>query len=287
MMLVRTQSLCDPRLDVFSALTNHQLRSVVEQERSIFVAETRWVVERALESGLHCVSVLVLEKKFAALSPLLERIPEDVPIYVLPSEEIEKLCGYRLTRGILAAFERPPEPDLAELVRNSRRIAVLEGLVDTTNVGAVFRSAAALSADAVILSPTCADPWCRRSVRVSMGTICQVPWAHARGPWPDALIGLLHEENYKIYSLALEDDAIPLGSAHLGSTDRLALFFGSEGYGLSKEVIEASDATVVIPMSHEVDSLNVAASSAVAFWELFARPGAKLGPACAKGAACR
>ena len=276
MMLVRTQSLSDPRLDVFAALTNHQLRSVVEQERSIFVAETRWVVERALESGLRCVSVLVLEKKFAALSPLLERIPEDVPIYVLPSEEIEKLCGYRLTRGILAAFERPPEPDLGELVRNSRRIAVLEGLVDTTNVGAVFRSAAALSADAVILSPTCADPWCRRSVRVSMGTICQVPWAHATGPWPDALIGLLHQEDYKIYSLALEDGAIPLGSAHLGSTERLALFFGSEGYGLSKEVIEASDATVVIPMSHEVDSLNVAASSAVAFWELFARPRAEL-----------
>ena len=274
MMLVRSQSLDDPHLDVFAKLTNHQLRSLVEQERRVFVAETRWVVERALEAGLTCVSVLVLENKLAALEDLLARVPDDVPVYALPSEEIERLCGYRVTRGILAAFERPPEPDVSELIRGARRIAVLEGLVDTTNVGAVFRSAAALAADAVILSPTCADPWARRAVRVSMGTICQVPWAHAPKPWPGALVGALHEEGFKIYSLALEENAQALGSYGLAVPERLALFFGSEGYGLSKEVIASSDATVIIPMSNEVDSLNVAASSAVAFWELFARPGA-------------
>ena len=273
-MPVRTQSLSDPRLDVFAKLTNHQLRSVIEQEMSVFVAETRWVVERALDSGFRCVSVLVLDKKFDSLRPLLERVPEGVPIYVLPSEEIENLCGYRVTRGILAAFERPSEPNLAELVRASRKVVVLEGLTDTSNVGAVFRSCAALSADAVILSPSCADPWCRRSVRVSMGTVCQVPWAHATKAWPGELIGLLREEGYKIYSLALEENAKPLASPELAAPERLALFFGCEGYGLSKEVIEASDETVVIPMSHDVDSLNVAASSAVALWELFARPGA-------------
>lgn len=274
MMLVRSQTLDDAALDVFAKLTNHQLRSAFEQERSVFVAETRWVVERALEAGFPCVSVLVLDSKLAAMMPLLERFPEDVPIYALPSDQIERICGYRVTRGILAAFERPAEPDLQGLIRGARRIAVLEGLVDTTNVGAVFRSAAALSADAVILSPTCADPWARRAVRVSMGTICQVPWAHAPMPWPDALVGLLREEGFSVYSLALEKNAQALGSSELAVPERLALFFGSEGYGLSHEVIASSDATVIIPMSNEVDSLNVAASSAVAFWELFARPGA-------------
>ena len=274
MMLVRSQSLDDVSLDVFAKLTNHQLRSVIEQERSVFIAETRWVVERALEVGFPCVSVLVLDSKLDSLRPLLERFPEDVPIYALPSEEIERLCGYRVTRGILAAFERPAEPDLLGLIRASRRIAVLEGLVDTTNVGAVFRSAAALSADAVILSPTCADPWTRRAVRVSMGTVCQVPWAHAPEPWPASLVGMLREEGFSLYSLALEENAQALGSPELAVPGRVALFFGSEGYGLSDEVIASSDATVIIPMSNEVDSLNVAASSAVAFWELFARPGA-------------
>ena len=274
MMLVRSQTLDDPRLDVFAKLTNHQLRSVIEQERRVFVAETRWVVERAFEAGLTCISVLVLENKLAAFSDVLARVPEDVPIYALPSEEIERLCGFRVTRGILAAFERPEEPDLRELLRASKRVAVLEGLVDTTNVGAVFRSAAALSADAVILSPTCADPWARRAVRVSMGTICQVPWAHAPKPWPGALLEMLREEGFEVYSLALREDAKKLGTAELAVPDRLALFFGCEGYGLSEEVIESSDETVIIPMSNEVDSLNVAASSAVAFWELFARPSA-------------
>ena len=272
MMLIHPQTLNDSKLNMFAELTNHQLRSGFEQDKGIFIAETHFVVERALESGLTCVAVLVLDKKLPALTGLLERIPDDVPIYVLPSEEIERLCGYRVTRGVLAAFERPAEPDVAALVRSSRKIAVLEGLVDTTNVGAVFRSAAALSADAVILSPTCADPWARRAVRVSMGCVCQVPWAHATGEWPCGLIGLLRDEGFTIYSLALEDGALPLGTFNRERPDRLALFFGTEGYGLTPEVVAASDACVVIPMSNEVDSLNVAASSAVAFWELFAKP---------------
>ena len=272
MMLVHSQSLSDDRLNLFASLTNHQLRSGFEQDKGIFIAETHFVVERALDSGFTCVAVLVLDKKLPSLTALFERIPEDVPIYVLPSEEIERLCGYRVTRGVLAAFRRPKEPDVVDLLCAAKKIAVLEGLVDTTNVGAVFRSAAALSADAVLLSPTCADPWARRSVRVSMGTVCQVPWAHTPLPWPFALADMLHEEGFKMYSLALEDKALPLGSPELAIPEKLALCFGTEGYGLTPEVVEASDATVIIPMSNEVDSLNVAASSAVAFWELFAKP---------------
>ena len=272
MLLVRTQSIDSPELEVYSKLTNHQMRNSYESEHGVFVAESHFVVERAIDSGLKCISVLVEESKLGAMEPVLAKLGDDVPVYVVNRAETEKLCGYQVTRGILAAFERPAEPDVRELLRSSRRIAVLEGLVDTTNVGAVFRSAAALSADAVILSPTCADPWCRRAMRVSMGTVCQVPWAHAPAPWPYALVNLLKEEGFAVYSLALEENARPLGTPGLELPGRLALFFGTEGYGLSKPVIEASDATVIIPMSNEVDSLNVAASSAVAFWELFAKP---------------
>lgn len=272
MLLVRSQSIDDPKLEVYSKLTNHQMRNAYESERGVFVAESHFVVERAIDSGLTCLSVLVEEEKLAAMEPVLLKLKDDTPVYVVPKSETKRLCGYELTRGILAAFERPAESDVHELIRNSKRIAVLEGLVDTTNVGAVFRSAAALSADAIILSSTCADPWCRRAMRVSMGTVCQVPWCHAPEPWPYALIDLLREEGYSIYSLALEEDAKSLKTPGLKVPERLALFFGTEGYGLSKPVIEGSDATVVIPMSNEVDSLNVAASSAVAFWELFAKP---------------
>lgn len=272
MYVIGCERLDDERLDVFARLTNHQLRARLESERGVLIAETRLVVERALDSGLTPVSALVEEGRLASLEALLARLPDACPVFVLPKEQMERLCGYKVTRGVLAAFERPTRPATEELLAASRRLAVLEGLVDTTNVGAVFRSAAALGADGVLLSPDCADPFTRRAVRVSMGTVFQVPWTRWEGSWPKGATDALADAGFFRLALALRDDALPLGAPELAGHDRLALLFGCEGYGLAEATLAEADACAIIPMSHDVDSLNVAASSAVAFWELFQRP---------------
>lgn len=268
--ILQLRSLDDERLDVFARLTEHQLKNSLDVERGVLVAESRLVVEVALRRGVRPRAFLVDERDLDASEDLLALAGDDVPAFVLPHEQMERLTGFRLTRGLLCAMERPRALSVGEVLDDARHVAVVEDLVDVSNVGALFRSAAALGADAVILSPCCADPLCRRSVRVSMGTVFQVPWARAdKDDWPHATFDLLRERDFSVLAMALEPDAMPIDDPSLLSVERRALVFGSEGFGLSHEALDACDRSVIIPMSHGVDSLNVAASSAVAFWQLF------------------
>lgn len=266
----RLAELDDERLDAFARLTDRQLRGALEAERGILVAESRLVVEVALEAGVVPLAFLANERQLAACADLLGRAGDEVPVYVLPDEEMARLTGYQVTRGLLCAMRRPPERPFDEVVAGARRVAALEDLVDVTNVGALFRSAAALGADAVVLSPGCADPLNRRSVRVSMGTVFQVPWARAeKGTWPDKTFSDLRGRGFSCWAMALGPDAVPIDDPTLELGEKRALLFGSEGPGLSERALAACDRRLVIPMANGVDSLNVAASSAVAFWHLF------------------
>lgn len=271
MTIIRPKGLDDERLDPYARLTQNQLRNRLEPEKGILIAESAIAIRVALASGVEPLSLLLEERQLATCADIVEVMSPEAPVFVLPEDELSKLAGYRVTRGPFCAMRRPLPPDPKEVLAGARRVAVLEGLVDVSNVGAVFRSAAALGVDAVLVAPTCADPLSRRAVRVSMGTVFQVPWARLDGPWPQGAVDLLHTRGFTCAAMALEADALPLDDPALARADRLALFFGSEGPGLSRKVIEACDCSVVIPMAHGVDSLNVAASSAVAFWQLCRR----------------
>lgn len=265
----RIATLADPRLDDFARLTDHQLRASIEAERGVFVAESALVVEAALDCGCEPRCFLVGENHLDAVAGLLERAG-DAPAYVLPQAEVEKLTGYRMVRGVLGAFARPRELTVAEAVAGASRVAVVEDLVDVGNVGALFRNAAALGADAVILSPGCADPLWRRALRASMGHALRLPWARvARGEWPEGAFGLLRDEGFDVIALALTEGALPLDAPELKASGKRALVFGTEGTGLAPATLAACDRAAIIPMVRGVDSLNVAAASAVAFWELF------------------
>ena len=274
--LLRTTTLDDPRLDPYVRLTDVQLRSRIEPEKAVFIAESIEVIGRALDAGMEPLSLLTAEKYLPSLEAanILKRMllaNKSVSLFVAPEDQLEQLTGFQLTRGALAAFRRPPERPVADVVRNARLIAVLEDIRNHTNVGAIFRSAAALGADAVLVSPACYDPLYRRAVRVSMGTVFQVPWTRIGSDphnWARDGVPLLHELGFTTAAMALSDDSIALDDARLKSCDRLALVFGTEGDGLAESTISRCDYTVRIPMEHGVDSLNVAASSAVAFWEL-------------------
>ena len=268
--IVRTSTLDDPRLDAYARLTDHELRGRVEGESGLLVAESPLVVEVALDEGLEPVSFLLDERHATTCTALLDRAGADVPAFVLPAEEMARLAGYRVTRGFLCAMRRPRPRTVAKVIDGARRVAALEDLVDVTNVGALFRSAAALGADAVVLSPRCADPYVRRAVRVSMGCVFKVPWARAeKDAWPARTFDELRSRGFSVLAMALEPGAVALDDPVLLASDRRALVFGSEGYGLSRDALAACDRSVIIPMAHGVDSLNVAASSAVAFWQLF------------------
>lgn len=286
-MFVRLNTLKDPRLDAYARLTDVQLRNRLEPELGIFIAESPKVIERALDAGAEPVSLLATERLLPTLEALTARFhaaAPEAPVFVLPGAELEKLAGFPLTRGALAAFRRPGQPPLEELLANARRVAVLEDITNHTNVGAIFRSAAALGMDGVLVTPGCYDPLYRRALRVSMGGVLQVPWtrigedapaaqgAHGNvrhlGGWSATGIPQLHEAGFKVAALALSDDSVPLDDPALAAEPKLALVLGTEGEGLSPATISAADYVVRIPMHHGVDSLNVAAASAVAFWQL-------------------
>ncbi len=275
-MIIRTDTLEDERLDAYARLTEAQLRCKLEPEKGIFIAESGKVIERALAGGMEPLSLLMEEKWLEPMAGVIaqaEQANPDIPVFVAPHAELAKLCGYELTRGALGAFRRPRPLSVAEACEGARRIAVLEDITNHTNVGAIFRSAAALGIDAVLVTPACYDPLYRRAVRVSMGTVFQIPWTRigeeARN-WSRDGIPLLHDLGFATAAMALSDDSVSLRDPQLKACDKLALVLGTEGDGLSKATIARCDYTVKIPMYHDVDSLNVAAASAVAFWELAA-----------------
>lgn len=260
-----------PELDPYARLTQAQLRNRLEPEKGIFIAESPKVIARALDAGYRPLSLLMERKQITGpAAEILTRCGE-APVYTADRELLAALTGFELTRGVLCAFHRPAPRTAAELCRNARRVAVLEGIVDSTNVGAIFRSAAALNMDAVLITPSCCDPLCRRAVRVSMGTVFQVPWAQigaTPADWPEKGIEELHALGFQTAAMALSDRSVRIDDEALAAEPRLAIIMGTEGDGLSHSTIAACDYTVKIPMSHGVDSLNVAAASAVAFWQL-------------------
>ena len=258
-------------LDPYARLTQAQLRNRLEPEKGIFIAESPKVISRALDAGYQPISLLMERKQITGPATEILTRCGDAPVYTADREMLAALTGFELTRGVLCAFHRPAPRSVEELCRNARRVAVLEGIVDSTNVGAIFRSAAALNMDAVLTTPSCCDPLCRRAVRVSMGTVFQVPWAQigaTPADWPEKGIGQLHALGFKTAAMALSDRSVSIDDEQLAKEPRLAIIMGTEGDGLAHSTIAACDYTVKIPMSHGVDSLNVAAASAVAFWQL-------------------
>lgn len=269
--IIHISDLSHPGLDTYARLTEAQLRSKQAPENGIFIAESLRVISHALDAGLRPVSMLMEEKYITGQAAETIARCGDIPVYTGSSELLCNLTGYQLTRGILCAMKRPAMLDIGEVLKDARRVAVIEGVIDPTNVGAIIRSAAALNMDAVLLDPTCCDPLHRRAVRVSMGTVFQVPWARLgekASDWPGKGIEILRQHGFKIAAMALNDNAISIDAPELRKVDRLAVVLGTEGDGLKNETIAACDYCVMIPMSHGVDSLNVAAASAVAFWQL-------------------
>lgn len=260
-----------PELDPYARLTQNQLRNRLEPEKGIFIAESPKVIDRALDAGYKPVSLLMERKQITGPAAGILSRCGDAPVYTADREMLAELTGFELTRGVLCAFRRPAPRPVEELCKNARRVAVLEGIVDSTNVGAIFRSAAALNMDAVLINPSCCDPLCRRAVRVSMGTVFQVPWGQlgeTPADWPEKGMDILHALGFKTAAMALSDRSVSIDDEQLAKEPKLAIVLGTEGDGLAAGTIASCDYTVKIPMSHGVDSLNVAAASAVAFWQL-------------------
>ena len=273
--IVEITDLSLPELDIFARLTETQLRSRVEPEKGIFIAESAKVIVRALDAGCVPVALLMERRHLTGQgAPLIARCG-DIPVYTGDRDVLCRLTGYELTRGILCALERPAPLTVEQVCNRARRIAVLEGIVDPTNIGAIFRSAAALGMDGVLVTPTCGDPLSRRAARVSMGTVFQIPWARigeSAASWPHPGLEELKALGFRTAALALTGQSVSIDDPRLGREERLALLLGTEGDGLAADTIARCDYTVRIPMGHGVDSLNVAAASAVAFWQLRAAP---------------
>lgn len=283
MQFITIDSIDDERVAAYTNLTEIQLRNRLEPERGLFIAESPKVIDRALAAGREPISLLVEEPWIESMSQTFDVVDKrwgtDIPVYVASPEQLRQLTGYRLHRGALSAMRRWPLPSVEETCRDARRVAVMENIVDHTNVGALMRSAAALDVDAVLVTPSCGDPLYRRAARVSMGTVFQIPWTRIGGDdkhfWPRRGLEELRSLGFTTVAMALSDDSISLDelTRRLNNSpesadhiDKLALIFGTEGDGLSRHTIAGADLTVKIPMSHGVDSLNVAASSAVAFY---------------------
>lgn len=272
--ILEITDLTAPELDVYARLSESQLLHYYEPNGGLFIAESPKVIERALNAGCTPVSFLMEKKHVAGQARDIIARCESVPIYAADFSVLTQLTGFQLTRGMLCAMRRPPLPDAKEVCRSARRIAVLENIMNPTNIGAIFRSAAALNIDAVLLTPACSDPLYRRAIRVSMGTVFQIPWTCLSGKsaqWPQQGIQLLQKLGFKTAAMALSDDSVSIDDHRLMAEEKLAIVLGTEGDGLASRTIADCDYTVRIPMSHGVDSLNVAAASAVAFWQLSAR----------------
>lgn len=264
--IIQITDFADPALDVYARLSEGQLLNRHEPEKGMFIAESPKVILRALDGGCEPVSCLVEDRQIEGeAAPVLERL-KDIPVYTAPFSVLTQLTGFKLTRGMLCAMKRPAAPELETLCGNASRIAVLEHVVNPTNVGAIIRSAAALMMDAVLLTPDCSDPLYRRAIRVSMGTVFQIPWAY----FPEGMdwISFLKMQGFRTVAMALRKDTVTIDDPQLLSEKRLAIILGTEGEGLEESTIDRCDYTVKIPMADGVDSLNVAAASAVTFWEL-------------------
>ena len=269
----------DKALDVYARLTGNQLKSRLDPKGAVIIAESPTVIDVALNAGLEPISLLTDTRLVnSAVSKIIERLDTyaqehgtEIPIFTAERELLSNMTGFELTRGALCAMRRPEASDVREVLRDAKRVAVLEGVTDTTNIGALFRSAAALNMDAVLVTPTCCDPLSRRALRVSMGTVLQVPFARigeTAADWPEKGLALLKEMGFATVAMALTDESVSIDDEVLGKEERLAIILGTEGDGLAKTTIAAADYTAKIPMSHGVDSLNVAAAGAVAFWQL-------------------
>ncbi len=253
-----------PELDVYARLTEAQLLNRFDPTKAMFIAESPKVICRALDGGYEPVSILVERSRMTGEAQQAIERCADVPVYTAEMDVLTQLTGYQLTRGLLCAMKRPKLPDVETILENARRIAVLEEIMNPTNIGAIFRSAAALGMDAVLLTGGCSDPLYRRSARVSMGTVFQIPWTFMPENWTE----ILRAKGFKTAAMALTDDSVSIDDPDLIKEEKLAVVLGSEGDGLSQRTIADCDYTVKIPMAHGVDSLNVAAASAVAFWQL-------------------
>ena len=269
--IIEITDLNDDRIGLFTRLTEAQLRNRLEPEKGIFIAESAKVVRLALEMGCKPVAYLMERRQLTNQGREFIENAGSVPIFTADDEVLEGLTGYRLYRGVLAAMRRPKLPSVDEVLKDAHRVAVLEGIVDSTNIGAIFRSAAALNVDAVLVTANCGDPLYRRAVRVSMGTVFQVPWTRigeTNEDWPERGLERLRSLGFKSAAMALSDDSVSIDDERLNKEEKLCIVFGTEGDGLAKETIARCDYTVRIPMAHGVDSLNVASAAAVAFWQL-------------------
>ena len=274
--IIEITNFNSPELDVYARLNENQLFHHYEPESGIFIAESPKVVERALDAGYEPVSLLLEKKHVTSEAKNIIARCGDIPVFTAELDVLTQLTGFQLTRGVLCAMKRKPLPTVEEVCVGARRVAILENVMNPTNIGAIFRSAAALNMDAVLLTSACSDPLYRRAIRVSMGTVFQIPWTYLdgeieqkeSGKYPKSDISRLKELGFKTAAMALCDDSVNIDNPRLMSEDKLAIILGTEGDGLATSTIDGCDYTVCIPMSHGVDSLNVAAASAVAFWQL-------------------
>lgn len=269
--IIEITTFDDPALDIYARLTEGQLKNRAEPEKGLFIAESPNVILRALDGGYEPVSLLMERKHIEGQAAEVVERCGDIPLYTADLPVLTELTGFPLTRGVLCAMRRRPILSAQEICRDARRIVILENVVNPTNVGAIFRSAAALGMDALLLTPACCDPLYRRCVRVSMGTVFQIPWAFIGSEvadWPHPGMEQIREMGFRTAALALRDDSVSIDDPALAGEEKLAMLLGTEGDGLMNETIAKCDYTVRIPMSHGVDSLNVAAASAVAFWQL-------------------
>ena len=270
MSVIQITDLNDPQLDIYARLSEGQLLHYYEPDLGIFIAESPKVIQTAFEQGYEPISFLVEDRHIKTQAKDIILQYQDIPVYTASFDVLKQLTGFGLTRGMLCAMRRKPLPALETICDHAKRIVILENVMNPTNIGAIFRSAAALGMDAVLMTPGCSNPLYRRAIRVSMGTVFQIPWTFFEGElkWPYDGMKILKNMGFKTAAMALTDNSVSIDNKELLSQEKLAIILGTEGEGLMAETIEASDYTVKIPMANGVDSLNVAAASAVAFWQI-------------------